>query len=82
MREAQEAVPLYDSGEGMDRIVLASDPGEEPYQTVTVYYESCMSSRQLAQVRDTEGLQLAGIHQSARDGVRVRFRYYPEGGEQ
>jgi hypothetical protein len=82
MREAEEAVPVISGGMHEDRIVTTSDPEGTAYQTVTVHYDTCMSSGQLADARATEGLQLSGIHQTDEDGVRVRFRYYLEGGEQ
>jgi len=82
MREAEEAVPVLSSGMHEDRIATTSDPEGTAYQALTVYYDTCMSSSQLADVRATEGLQLQAIHPGDEDGVRVRFRYYPEGGEQ
>jgi len=81
MREAEAAVPVCKGRLHQDRLVIASDPEGEPYQSLTVHYDTCMSSGQLADVRATEGLQLRSIHQADEDGVRVRFRYYPEGGE-
>jgi len=82
MREAEAAVPVCKGSLHQDRLVIASDPEGEPYQTLTVHYDTCLAGYQLDRVRDTEGLQLTRIHPADGDGVRAHFRYYPEGGEQ
>jgi len=82
MREAEEAVPFATTGQHEDRVATTADPGGEPYQTLTVYYDTCLAGYQLDRVRDTEGLQLTRIHPADGDGVRAHFRYYPEGGDE
>jgi len=81
MREAEEAVPVFKAADTEDRLVTAADPADEPYVRVTAYYDTCMSSGQLADVRGTEGLQLHSVHPGDGSGVRAHFHYYPEGGD-